>query len=148
MSVLFPVTVFGFRKARPKKNEKPRNSSISQARLDQNKVRKRRQTVFRKLDELQKYGVDIYVVINQNNRYYTYTSKKTESWPPSPGKINTDLVIRSQGKFNKYKPREVERSRQLADWAAKYYNYQGSFRLVWGFHEAFSGLAQTMQSPE
>lgn len=61
--------------------------SISQARLDQNKVRKRRQTVFRKLDELQKYGVDIYVVINQNNRYYTYTSKKTESWPPSPGKI-------------------------------------------------------------
>ncbi|ELQ44539.1 hypothetical protein OOU_Y34scaffold00079g5 [Pyricularia oryzae Y34] len=132
MSVLFPVTVFGFRKARPKKNEKPRNSSISQARLDQNKVRKRRQTVFRKLDELQKYGVDIYVVINQNNRYYTYTSKKTESWPPSPGKI----------------PREVERSRQLADWAAKYYNYQGSFRLVWGFHEAFSGLAQTMQSPE
>ncbi|EHA56162.1 hypothetical protein MGG_16004 [Pyricularia oryzae 70-15] len=139
MSVLFPVTVFGFRKVMPKKNEKPRNSSISQARLDQNKVRKRRQTVFRKLDELQKYGVDIYVVINQNNRYYTYTSKKTESWPPSPGKI-VRVVLNM--------PREVERSRQLADWAAKYYNYQGSFCLVLGFHEAFSGLDQTMQSPE
>ncbi|QBZ57582.1 hypothetical protein PoMZ_02511 [Pyricularia oryzae] len=29
MSVLFPVTVFGFRKTRPKKNEKPRNRLVS-----------------------------------------------------------------------------------------------------------------------
>ncbi|KAI7916005.1 hypothetical protein M0657_008817 [Pyricularia oryzae] len=28
MSVLFPVTVFGFRKVMPKKNEKPRNRLV------------------------------------------------------------------------------------------------------------------------
>ncbi|TLD07967.1 hypothetical protein PspLS_12148 [Pyricularia sp. CBS 133598] len=51
--------------------------------LFQNKIRKRRKTIFRKLEELRLCGARIYIVIEQNNKYFTYDSEKTESWPPS-----------------------------------------------------------------
>ncbi|KAI7920061.1 hypothetical protein M0657_006787 [Pyricularia oryzae] len=36
-----------------------------------NKIRKRRKTIFRKLEELRLCGARIYIVLEQNNRYFT-----------------------------------------------------------------------------
>ncbi|TLD14940.1 hypothetical protein PspLS_10903 [Pyricularia sp. CBS 133598] len=60
--------------------------------LLQNKIRKRRNTIFRKLEDLRLCGARIYFVIEQNNRYFTFNSGET-NWPPSPRTIEMSYPL-------------------------------------------------------
>ena len=53
-------------------------------RVVREKFRKRSSSWFRKGNELaQMTGADIYIVIRQGNKYYTYKSTDQPGWPPS-----------------------------------------------------------------
>ena len=47
-------------------------------------LRRRKETLFKKVYELGKYdGVDVALILHQNGRFFTYRSMDLESWPPS-----------------------------------------------------------------
>jgi hypothetical protein len=47
-------------------------------------LRRRKETLFKKVYELGKYtSVDVALIIRQNGRFFTYRSIDHESWPPS-----------------------------------------------------------------
>jgi hypothetical protein len=51
-------------------------------------LRRRKETLFKKVYELGKYdGVDIALILRQNGRFFTYRSIDLESWPPSMKEI-------------------------------------------------------------
>jgi hypothetical protein len=51
-------------------------------------IRKRRETVFRKAEELRCFGnVDIYILIGYKGKLFTYTSTERSSWPPTKEQI-------------------------------------------------------------
>jgi hypothetical protein len=51
-------------------------------------LRRRKETLFKKVYELGKYdGVDVALILRQNGRYFTYRSIDLESWPPSMKEI-------------------------------------------------------------
>lgn len=52
------------------------------------RARRRRQTLFKKADELRnECGAEIYIVIFKHGRYFTYTSTQNPMWPPSKDEI-------------------------------------------------------------
>ena len=51
-------------------------------------LRRRKETLFKKVYELGKYdGVDVALILRQNGRFFTYRSIDLESWPPSMKEI-------------------------------------------------------------
>ncbi|KAK3377661.1 hypothetical protein B0H63DRAFT_221754 [Podospora didyma] len=63
------------------------NQPLTPEKLKQlrNKRNKRRQTLFRKGDELRMCGARIYLLVEMNNKRYIYNSGP--GWPPAPEKI-------------------------------------------------------------
>ena len=52
------------------------------------KIRRRRQTVFRKADEFHKLcDAEVYVLILKNSRFYVYSSAERPNWPPPTADI-------------------------------------------------------------
>jgi hypothetical protein len=63
-------------------------------------LRRRKETLFKKVYELGKYdGVDVALILHQNSRYFTYRSIDLESWPPSIKEI-----VRLYYSFDTVKP--------------------------------------------
>ena len=52
------------------------------------KFRKRKESLFRKCDELRIHcQADVYILVCRNGKYFVYKSTDHPSWPPSPEQI-------------------------------------------------------------
>ena len=58
--------------------------SDANKRIGREAIRRRRETLFRKADELGKMSdAHIYILVYDGGRYYLYSSRDEPSWPPS-----------------------------------------------------------------
>ncbi|KAL2179000.1 uncharacterized protein P884DRAFT_257118, partial [Thermothelomyces heterothallicus CBS 202.75] len=57
-------------------------------------IRKRRKTLFKKVDEFhQLSNAGVYLLIWHNCRFYIYSSNQSSEWPPSPKHIATTYPL-------------------------------------------------------
>ena len=68
---------------------------MSESRKEARRLREqssnRRKTIFRKIDELQKCGAHVYLLVEMGNKRYVYNSESSGSWPPPHEKIVSKL---------------------------------------------------------
>ncbi|KAH6646827.1 hypothetical protein BKA67DRAFT_417346 [Truncatella angustata] len=58
------------------------------------RARRRRQTLFKKADELRsECDAEVYIVIHKHGRFFTYTSTDNPAWPPSKEHIEMSYPL-------------------------------------------------------
>jgi hypothetical protein len=89
------------------KNPKRKRENIR--RKNAENLRRRKETLFKKVYEVGKYdGVDVALIMRQNGRFFTYRSIDIESWPPSMKEIirlcHLDIYIHTKVKAASFIP--------------------------------------------
>ena len=65
-----------------------KRKGLNLRRKNAENLRRRKETLFKKVYELGEYdGIDVALIIRQNGRFFTYRSIDHESWPPSMKEI-------------------------------------------------------------
>ncbi|KAM7204412.1 hypothetical protein V8F33_001714 [Rhypophila sp. PSN 637] len=67
-----------------------RVTTRNKAKLLNNRSRKRRITLFKKVDELRECGAHVYLFVEMNNRRYTYSSETSRHFPPTLEQIENE----------------------------------------------------------
>ncbi|KAL8832510.1 MAG: hypothetical protein Q9191_000237 [Dirinaria sp. TL-2023a] len=90
---------------------------VKSERLLREKLRKRRTNLFKKANELARMtNSKIYVVVQHDDKYYTYKSTEELNWPPPEREIgiHDHKYHRRPADFHGLKPQETQRMRKAS----------------------------------
>ena len=76
-----------------------RDKSSTLSRQQKERFRKRRFALFKRATAMLEDGADVYIILHRRNRFYTYTTRNTSTWPPCVQDLVSDPSKHIEGRY-------------------------------------------------